>query len=148
MLYETDEDRTNEERAIEVLKKGTGDEYIQLPKSYRVDIARMDSDGKITAWIEYKHRSHKVNKYPTLMISATKMIEGVLFSRMTGIPFYLLASFKSSEPAGELEFYHLKVEPETIRESHIAMGGRRGRGGVSDIEPVCYLDLPIFEKIQ
>ena len=81
------------------------------------------------------------------MISTTKLTEGVILSRMTGIPFYLLASFKSSPPDGEPEFYRLEVGSKTIQDSHVAMGGRRGRGGVSDIEPVCYLHMSCFERI-
>tara|TARA_R110000824_G_scaffold33946_7_gene108406 strand:+ start:119 stop:577 length:459 start_codon:yes stop_codon:yes gene_type:complete len=146
MLYETDEDRSNEKKAIQILKDFTGDDYIQLPKTHRVDIAQIDKDGTISAWIEYKHRSHPINKYPSLMITATKLTEGVILSRMTGIPFYLLASFKSSK-GKDPDFYRLEVGTKTIQESHIAMGGRRGRGGLSDIEPVCYLDIPAFERI-
>jgi len=147
MLYETDEDRSNEKKAIQILKDATGDNYTQLPKTYRVDIAQIDNEGAITAWIEYKHRSHSVKKYPALMISTTKLTEGVILSRMTGIPFYLLASFKSSPSGGEPEFYRLEVGSKTIQDSHVAMGGRRGRGGVSDIEPVCYLHMSYFERI-
>ena len=146
MLYETDEDRSNEKKAINILKDFTGNDYIQLPKTHRVDIAQIDKDGTISAWIEYKHRSHPINKYPSLMISTTKLIEGVILSRMTGIPFYLLVSFKSSKEK-DPEFYRIEVGTKTIQGSHIAMGGRRDRGGISDIEPVCHLDIPAFERI-
>ena len=147
MLYETDRDRDNEKIAMEILKKVTGCDYERLPKTHRVDIVQIDKSGTISAWIEYKRRTHFVNQYPSMMVSTTKLTEGVMLSRMTNLPFYLVVGFESPHSEEEPELYRLEVGIKTIQESHIAMGGRKDRGNPSDREPVCYIDIPAFQRI-
>ena len=147
MLYETYEDRAHERKAMQLLKMVTGHDYERLPKTHRVDIVQIDMSGTIAAWIEYKHRSHFINQYPSLMISTTKLTEGVMLSRMTNLPFYLVVGFESPHSEEEPELYRLEVGIKTIQESHIAMGGRKDRGNPSDREPVCYIDIAAFQRI-
>jgi len=147
MLYETDRDRANEKIAMQILKEVTGHDYERLPKTHRVDIVQIDKSGTISAWIEYKRRTHFVNQYPSMMVSTTKLTEGVMLSRMTGIPFYLVVGFESPQTEEEPELYRIEVGIKTIQESHIAMGGRTDRGDPSDRAPVCYIDIPAFERI-
>ena len=148
MLYETEGDRTNEKKAMQILSRVTGHSYERLPKTYRVDIAQIDKTGAITAWIEYKKRTHFINQYPTLLISTTKLTEGVMLSRLTGIPFWLVVGFESPQSEEEPDLYRLKVEASTIQEARSYMGGRKDRGDPADREPVCLIDVAHFKKIN
>ncbi len=147
MIFEKDSDRLNEEKVITTLKKLTGYEYVQLPKRYRVDFARLDNDKAITAWVEYKHRSHAFDTFPTFMVSTAKLTEGLILAGLTGIPFFLLASFKDSKANHGRKIFGLHISKEIIQTSHISMGGRKDRGEEgSDIEPVNYIDMPLFTE--
>lgn len=103
--YETDKDRENERTIIETMldslnrANGASYEVIKLTKKARLDYALLkysqDSTGTSIAFCEVKRRKHRVNKYPDLMISASKFQQGQAV-HLAGFPFIIVIKFEDS----------------------------------------------------
>jgi len=133
-LYETADDRQREIAAINRLLRGTEKTVRKLPIRYGVDFAII-KDGEITAWVEVKCRFNESDKYPTLMISAAKIWQGVYTSINTGKPFFVVAEWTD-----KIGFTKI----ETVEGLSLGFGGRTDRNDSQDVEPVYFIPIKIF----
>ena len=134
-LYETADDRQRELAAVNRLLRGTEKTVRKLPIRYGVDFAII-TNGEITAWAEVKCRNNSSALYPTLMISAAKIWQGVYTSINTGKPFFVVAEWTD-----KIGFIRI----ETVKDIKIGFGGRTDRGDTQDIEPVYLIPIKAFK---
>jgi len=133
-LYETEDDRKRELAAINRLLRGTEKTVRKLPIRYGVDFAII-TNGEITAWAEVKCRNNSSALYPTLMISAAKIWQGVYTSINTGKPFFVVAEWTD-----KIGFTKI----ETVEGLSLGFGGRTDRNDSQDVEPVYFIPIKIF----
>jgi hypothetical protein len=103
----------------------------------RFDYAAVRS-GKVMSFIEMKTRTNPMMKYPTYMISMTKVINAKITNMATGIPCFLIV--KWSDYAGYVSIDNI--------ETTVTMGGRTDRSDPQDVEPVCHINLSYFKKFN
>lgn len=132
-FYETRNDLQNELDALRKIAVRTTP--VKLPLRYEIDFAMVDGD-KICAFAEVKCRTNPFGQYPTLMISAAKLISGITLSGMTGCPFWLIVQW--TDKVGALEV-------DSISKWRMSIGGRRDRGDDQDIEPVVHIPTTAFK---
>lgn len=130
-IYENGDTLAVEEATVRKVAGVWRCEYRKLPRQYRIDWALLRS-GKIAAWCECKRRHNQRNKYPSLMLSLSKVAHGLDLERQTGLPFLLVIewddclAYLKAQGIGPLRF-----------------GGRSDRGDWQDQEPV--VDFPVDE---
>ena len=82
--YETPGDLANERHVAGVMD-GLGYGLEKLPMQYRLDFA-IFKDGDCLGFAEVKTRSFEMNKYPTVMISLSKVMTAKVITETTGLP--------------------------------------------------------------
>lgn len=117
--YETAADLTNEQHVAGVMD-GLGYGLEKLPVQYRLDFA-IFKDGRCLGFAEVKTRTFEMNKYPTVMISLSKVMAAKSLSDTTGLPCYLIVKY--TDVIARLDF----SDPYELR-----MGGRVDRGDPQD----------------
>ena len=90
-------------------------------------------DGCVKAWLEIKCRTNDFSKYPTYMISARKIRDGLHLSDITGVPFILVVSWSDC-----IKFTQVTGNYPT------RSGGRYDRNDALDVETVC--DIPLDDS--
>ena len=128
-IYETSQNRAAEQEVVDRLSKAWQASIVRFPKLAKVD-RLVFSGGMARGWLEIKCRKNRVDAYPTYMISARKIQDGLALSDTTKIPFILVVSW-----LGDIRW--IKVESMYPTRS----GGRVDRGDAQDIELVC--DIPL-----
>jgi hypothetical protein len=91
----------------------------------------------ITAFVEVKTRTNPMHKYPTYMISMTKVMNANAVFMSTGTPSLLVV--KWTDCMGWVQLNQNKFTLE--------IGGRRDRHDAQDIEPVCHISIDLFKVI-
>lgn len=132
-FYETRKDLQKEISALRKIAVRTTP--VKLPLRYEIDFAMVDGD-KICAFAEVKCRTNPFGQYPTLMISAAKLISGITLSGMTGCPFWLIVQW--TDKIGALEI-------DSLSRFTMGIGGRWDRGDEQDIEPVVHIPTSAFK---
>lgn len=134
---ETEEDLTNENNAAKILAEKWQVSVHKLSESlYGLDWA-FSRNEKVIAFGEFKKRSKKFN---TLLLSAAKYHKMVQLYKQTGIPTFLIVEW----PEG---IYYLDIgEPEM--KLNIFMGGNFSRAQNGDLEPIVYIPVDKFTKIE
>lgn len=135
-IYENGETLAAEEATIRKAAKVWRCEYRKLPRQYRVDWAMVRA-GKIAAWVECKRRHNKRNKYPSLMLSLSKVAHGLDLERQTGLPFLLVVEWDDC-------LAYLRLQGIGA----LRFGGRQDRGDWQDVEPVADFPVEDFEVIR
>lgn len=130
--YETAADAANEDEALSRLAAEWDFEFRKLPRRYVVDFIAF-RNGQHVAWLEFKRRFVNHYQYPTLRISAYKLIEGFKLYKTTKRPFVLAVQYND-----ELTFHRF----DHI-EYPVSYAGRSDRGDDSDMEPM--FDVPVHE---
>ena len=128
-IYETSSNRMAEQEVVDRLSVAWKATILSLPKLAKVD-RLIISDRKVRGWLEIKCRKNKADAYPTYMISARKIQDGLSLSEATKLPFILVVSW-----LGDIRW--IKVESMYPTRT----GGRVDRGDAQDIELVC--DIPL-----
>ena len=128
-IYETSENRKSEQAVADLLASAWKTSILKLPKLAKID-RLVVADGNVRAWLEIKCRYNRMDAYPTYMISAHKIKDGLALSEATKIPFILVVSWSDG-------VRWTKVESMYPTRS----GGRVDRGDAQDIELVC--DIPL-----
>lgn len=136
-FYESDSDRKKELAVISKIGGLARKTPIKLPIRYAIDFAMFDGK-QITSWVEVKCRKNSQAAYPTLMISAAKLIEGLNLARHSGKPFYLVVEW--TDRIGFLEI-------KALTDFAIGYGGRVDRADAQDMEPVVFIPTDQFKTI-
>jgi hypothetical protein len=138
--YETNEDISNEERAIPSIESALRGEARKLPKNHFADFVVVDQKSQIIAFVEYKKRSFKWGDYPTVMLSAEK------FGKLRAVADMRVRSFFVVEAKGE-ELKAVELTRPDL-DFKIEYGGRTFKTRDSyDIEPVAHLSANQFRRI-
>jgi len=127
-MYETDADRVKEHALAEAFATH-GYDFYKLPLQYRLDFLVLKGD-KPKAFVEVKHRTCHMLKYPTAMVSLSKVLQARLLTQHTGLPSYLLNVYTDNivrfDFAGDYE---------------LGKGGRSDRGDAQDADVCAYFPV-------
>lgn len=134
--YESNEDLKRESELADEIAMRWNCDLHKLPLQYHLDFVA-ERDGQIRAFLEFKCRTFEMDKYPTFMISMSKMLTARLMFGVSGKDTYLIV--KWTDKIARCDILHCKYD--------VAMGGRRDRGDWQDIDPCCYIPLSEFTII-
>lgn len=127
-MYETDADRVKEQALADAFA-AHGYDFYKLPLQYRLDFMVLKGS-EPKAFVEVKHRTCNMFKYPTAMISLSKVLQARLMTQHTGLPCYLLNVYTDNiarfDFAGDYE---------------IGKGGRSDRGDSQDADVCAYFPV-------
>jgi hypothetical protein len=133
-VYENNGDRSREQGVADLLAEKWGCSIFKMPHLCSVDRMAVD-EAEVKAWLEIKCRTNSFDKYPTYMISARKIHDGLHLSRITRVPFILVVSWSDCVK-------YIKVE----KTYPLRVGGRYDRNDALDEEIVCDIPLDGFWK--
>ena len=136
-MYESQSDLKREEDVVKELSAHWMCDYQKLPMSYQLDYALL-REGKICALCEIKVRNVVSDYYGTLIISASKRLAGLQYSKMLGVPALLVVKYEDG-----LRFINFSEEPDSI-----GVGGRTDRGDMQDTEIVFHYETGRLKDIH
>lgn len=144
-LYESQQDRDNEQACIKQFCDQFGFTYAKLPYYKHIDyLLYSATNSRARAWVEIKVRRHNYGRFPTLLLSSLKWAEGLKLSQATGIPFWILIRWENG-----LFGYAAKQADVDSGQVWLEYGGRttqtRDEG---DIEPVMHIPIKLFHPVR
>ena len=86
--YESKEDLARENELADLISMRWNCKLHKLPLQYHLDFAA-ERDGEIVAFMEFKCRTFEMDKFPTFMISMSKMMTARLLFGVSGKDTYL-----------------------------------------------------------
>jgi len=135
--YETPYDMDAEDKVALILAEKWKCEVQKLPQFYRVDRA-LTRDSRIEGLVEIKCRLRvRRDKYPTYMLSVSKLGAMDALARAMKIPVFLVVEWE--DEIGYIETDGLLAEIEDFY-----IGGRVDRNDKQDKEPVVYIPIEDF----
>ena len=135
-LYETQQDRDNEQALSSIIEKQFNCQLTKMPIKLSLDFMAT-RNGSAVAFIEARQRKTKMLQYPTYMISLYKVMMANTLTQATGLPCFLAVQW--SDAAGICKLPSNDMDIQT--------GGTVRRGDPQDIEPVAYFDVAAFKVI-
>ena len=135
-LYETQQDRDNEQALSSIIEKQFNCQLTKMPIKLSLDFMAT-RNGSAVAFIEARQRKTKMLQYPTYMISLYKVMMANTLTQATGLPCFLAVQW--SDAAGICKL--------PAKDMDIQTGGTVRRGDPQDIEPVAYFDVDSFKVI-
>lgn len=135
-LYETQQDRDNEQALARIIEREFNCELTKMPIKLSLDYMAT-RNGSAVAFIEARKRRNTMYAFPTYMISLYKVMMASNLTQATGLPCFLAVQW--SDRAGIC-----KLPPEDM---DVAIGGTVRRGDPQDIEPVTYFDMGVFREL-
>ena len=140
-IYESQVDLTHENKMKTFLEAKWNCTLHKVPLKYQVDWMAMRGKDPM-AFVEFKHRDKlSINAYPRYMISLDKWMKAKQLSKEVEIPFIMVITFTEGTYYGV--FAHNGLHDVTY-----GFGGRYDRGDAQDVEPMIYLPLKKFMKIE
>jgi hypothetical protein len=132
-LYETQHDRNLEQTVMDLFCEYKGySENKKLDISERLDF-NFSHNGELAGFAEVKVRNNTREKYPTYMISLTKLQSAWQLYKQYRKPCYLIVGW--TDCIGMIDFFS---------HPYVDVGGRKDRGDIADIELVCHYDISRF----
>lgn len=140
-IYESQVDLTHENKMKTFLEGKWNCTLNKLPYKYQLDwMAMRDKDPM--AFVEFKHREKlSIDAWPRYMISLDKWMKAKQLCKEVEIPFIMVITFTEGTYYGV--FAHNGLHDVTY-----GFGGRYDRGDAQDVEPMIYLPLKKFMKIE
>ena len=139
--YESKEDLTRENNIKPVLEAKWNCTLNKLPYKYQLDWLAVRGKDSM-AFVEFKHREKlSFSAYPRYMMSLDKWIKAKQLCKEVEIPFIMVITFAEGTYYGV--FPHNGLHDITY-----GFGGRYDRGDAQDVEPMIYLPLKKFQKIE
>lgn len=135
-LYETQQDRDNEQALARIIEKHFDCTLTKMPMKLSLDYMAT-RDGKAVAFMEMRRRKNHMHAYGTYMLSLYKVKMASELTQATGLPCFLVVQW--SDKAGIV-----KLPPEDM---YVAMGGSTRRNDPQDIEPMVYFDVARFKEM-
>ena len=135
--WESPADLENEQGVASCIEQAFQCQLHKLPKSYRLDfMATREGDG--VAWIEVKCRKHPSTKYPTVMLSLSKVLAARQLESNTDLTAFLVVRFTDC------------TKYTTFTEAHSCKWGGRTKNtrDSRDIEPVLHFTTPRMETLK
>lgn len=140
-IYESQVDLTHENKMKTFLEAKWNCTLHKVPLKYQVDWLAMRGKDPM-AFVEFKHRDKlSINAYPRYMISLDKWMKAKQLCKEVEIPFIMVITFTEGTYYGV--FAHNGLHDVTY-----GFGGRYDRGDAQDVEPMIYLPLKKFMKIE
>ena len=140
-IYESQVDLTHENKMKTFLEAKWNCTLHKVQLKYQVDWMAMRGKDPM-AFVEFKHREKlSINAYPRYMISLDKLMKAKQLAREVEVPFIMVITFKEGTYYGV--FAHNGLHDVTY-----GFGGRYDRGDAQDVEPMIYLPLKKFMKIE
>lgn len=136
-MYETQADIDRQNAVLTAFADRFNARFMPTPKAYPFDACMLRGD-RVVAFCEVKSRRCAADSYPSLLLSAHKWRDMVLFSDTTGMPTILIAAFDD----GIVRW--LKVNRDLL--PTITFAGRADMGDVQDMEPMVDLRNGMFEE--
>ena len=140
-IYESQVDLTHENKMKTFLEAKWNCTLHKVPLKYQVDWMAMRGKDPM-AFVEFKHRDKlSINAYPRYMISLDKWMKAKQLCKEVEIPFIMVITFTEGTYYGV--FAHNGLHDVTY-----GFGGRYDRGDAQDVEPMIYLPLKKFMKVE
>lgn len=140
-IYESQVDLTHENKMKTLLEAKWNCTLHKVPLKYQVDWMAMRGKDPM-AFVEFKHRDKlSIDAYPRYMISLDKWMKAKQLCKEVEIPFIMVITFTEGTYYGV--FAHNGLHDVTY-----GFGGRYDRGDAQDVEPMIYLPLKKFMKIE
>ena len=137
--YERSEDRRNEQRVVDVIRREYGLESLQLPPFAAADILVLNEDRSLRYWCEIKTRRIAFGTYRSLNISLDKVERLQRLEAMTKVPALIVANLTDG-----VFFHRCPIAGSFIETER---GGRTDRGDAKDIETMACLSWDKFKRI-
>jgi len=159
VLFESKTDREYEGLFADYMGAKYKVEALKVDKKYGPDFFVSGPDGSPRSWVEFKQRDARILEYPTAMISAYKIWRGRSLADSTGLKFVFAIGVKceyvnearvgiDQDGADNIITYRsVEITPEVVDGSWLAMGGRKDRGYIGDIEPMYHIPWAFFRDI-
>ena len=135
-IYETELDRTREDRVFRMLAEKMNFDYIGTPQLSAVDKLLCYKNGMLMALAELKIRTNKHDAYSTYLFSATKHSTLLSISESLKVPALLFVKFSDCVAFTKLRFGYEQKS-----------GGRYDRGDHKDIETCVFIPMREFKVI-
>lgn len=140
-IYEREVDLTHENRMKTILEAKWNCTLNKLPIKYHLDWMAMRGKEPM-AFMEFKHREKlSIGAYPRYMMSLDKWIKAKQLCKQVEVPFIMVITFTEGTYYGV--FPHNGLHDITY-----GFGGRYDRGDAQDVEPMVYLSLEKFIKLE
>lgn len=139
-MYETPSDIINELSVIESLSDLWGVTFHKLPIQYHLDFSISKIDGRIIGFIEVKTRTIAKSKFPTYIISMSKIQMAKSMFDTSKQPTFLVVQWTDAIGWCRIDSFE-EIPPFKI-------GGRTDRGDEQDIEPVLHIPIHLFRDIK
>jgi len=137
MQYENGQDRKNEEAVIREIARRYGCEYHKLPVRYIVDYG-LFRGRDLAYFAEVKCRKIPRSTFPELILSLHKVGALLDLQSTHGVPSLLVACWTDSMGVTRVPFSGMRI----------GWGGRTDRADDQDTEPVVYIPVDHFSKMQ
>lgn len=137
-IYETDKDRDEEAQAAKVIEKAFGCEVVQNKRKYPADYT-ISRNGSTVAFAEIKARTFPRKRYPDYMISLKKVVDTKAIAAEGNLPMLLFVKWTDG-------LFYLSLN-DTFP-SRIALGGRKDRNDLDDIEPCAFYAVEQFREVN
>jgi hypothetical protein len=137
MQYENEQDRKNEEAVIKEIARRYGCDYRKLPVRYVVDYG-LFRGRDLAYFAEVKCRKIPRHQFPDLILSLFKFGALLDLQSTHSIPALLVACWTDS----------MGITRVPLSGMRIGWGGRTDRADDQDTEPVVYIPVDHFSKMQ
>ena len=144
--YETEEDKQREQGVADSMQKILGEDIIvsdNLGISYRLDRVLL-KDKKIIGWVEIKcpRKESPSTMWQSYKISLRKIKDGLVWSRITKAPFYLVVKFSNG-----IKYAEIKLEEYKYYE--VEWGGRwKSARDKGDMELMASIPIELFSSLE
>lgn len=133
-VYETSDDRKNEQSTMEYIATKWGCKPEKMPPFSKIDYA-ITRNGVVHAMAEVKNRKAETAKYDTLYISMSKVVEAKQYNDQ-GLPTFLIVRLGDANP--------IYIDLARTIPEKITWNGRAGRDAP---EPVCHFLWSEFKDL-
>ena len=137
-LYESSQDIVSESKVLILIEKAWRCRGVKLPLKAQLDYLLLRHDRGV-AWAEIKVRTNPRGRYPTYMISLSKVMAARELAGASNLPSVLIVQWTDS-----LGY----IRMDTLENFHIAIGGRTDRNDTQDIEPVVLIPIDDFRGLN
>jgi hypothetical protein len=144
-IYETEADLAAESRIVASAAITWGLKMVPCAHKDgpfpRCDYYLENARGEVVAIAEAKHRNHPIHRYPSLMISLSKIYAGIYLAGKRGVPFHLLIEF-------ERDIRTHRFLQNSFPQYGIAWGGRVDRDDPLDLEVCLFIPITRFVQLE